>query len=127
MDGLSWCIRRIQKDPDATIKEIFNRHQDDGAATKFERRLDDFRNAITPVKAIYSAETEALIRSVLPGPVNSTKDQGQRPQQVSRVLVHNDYGLDFDEVVDRNPFFDSAKQRTIYDTTEADEYMLINL
>jgi len=41
--------------------------------------------------------------------------------------VHNDYGLIFDEVVDRNPFFDFDKQNAIYEETKSDEYMLINL
>lgn len=41
--------------------------------------------------------------------------------------VHNDYGLVFKEVVERNPFFDFEAQAAEYEETEADEYMLVNL
>lgn len=122
------------RDIDATLQEYIKRHED-GGEEKYERRLDDFRNADTPVKNIYAKETEELIRSILPratrimAPARGIrrKVSGGGLNKSPASLIHNDYGLKFDEVVDRNPFFDFAKQRLIYEETNSDEYMLVNL
>jgi len=121
------------RDLDASVSEYLSRHDDGG---RFERRLESFRNAGTPVKEIYAKEAEELIRSVLPRATTvmppaqgiRRKAVGGGLQKRPAAVVHNDYGLDFDEVVDRNPFFDFGKQRAIYEADgDAGEYMLVNL
>lgn len=121
------------RDLAATVEEYTSRTEDGGE--RYKRRLDEFRNADTPVKRIYARETEELIRSVLPqAKTIMPPAQGIRrkvkvedPNNAPVPNVHNDYGLNFDEVVNRNPFFDFDKQREIYKASDSEEYMLINL
>jgi len=123
---------RSDRDQSALIKEYNSRSNDGGAA--YSKRMDAFRNADTPVKNIYAEETKELVKSIIP----RAKEIMPPAKGIRRLvgggllnspakLVHNDYGLVFDEIVERNPFFDFDKQRTIYEETQSDEYMLINL
>jgi len=86
--------------------------------------MNDFRNGDTPVKRIYAKEAESIIKNV----VLSNRFEGNKkddddtvtvmppargirryitknPNKAPAKQVHNDYGLNFDDVVDRNPFF----------------------
>merc|ERR1711933_304307 len=115
------------RDLDATLRESTKRYEE-GGAEQYERRLDDFRNGDTPVKRIYAREAEELIQSVFPratrimAPARGIrrKVSGGGLTKSPAALVHNDYGLNFDEVVDRNPFFVFGKQKVIYDDTNSE-------
>ena len=120
-----------ERDVKGVLKDIGNRSIDGGAA--YRKRMDDFRNEDTPVKKIYAEEAKDMLKSIIP----RAKTIMPPAKGIRRVLtggllngpakqVHNDYGLIFDEVVERNPFFDFDKQREIYEETKADEYMLVN-
>ncbi len=119
-----------ERDVKGELKDINNRSIDGGAA--YRKRMDEFRNEDTPAKRIYAEEAKDM-RSILP----RAKTIMPPAKGIRRVMsggllngpakqVHNDYGLVFDEVVERNPFFDFDKQREIYEKSNADEYMLVN-
>lgn len=119
------------RDQQATLKEFGNRAQDGGAA--YNERMDNFRNADTPVKRIYAEEVKEMIQTIIPRAKQVMPPaKGIRRKIAGGIfngpakVVHNDYGLDFDEVTAQNPFFDFAKQKATYDETKADEFMLIN-
>ena len=120
------------RDQQATVKEYGNRAQDDGAA--YNKRMDDFRNADTPVKRIYAQEVKEIIQTVVPRAKEVMPPAKGIRRKVAgggffngpAKVVHNDYGVDFDEVTARNPLFDFAKQRATYDEMEANEFMLVN-
>lgn len=119
------------RDQSALLKEYNNRSQDDGAA--YNKRMDAFRNADTPVKKIYAEEVKELVKTIVPNvkaimpPAKGIRRKiGGGLFNAPAKVVHNDYSLDFDEVAERNPFFDFQKQRATYDETGADEFMLIN-
>jgi hypothetical protein len=119
------------RDQQATLKEYGNRAQDGGAA--YNKRMDTFRNADTPVKRIYAEEVKELIQTILPRVKTIMPPaQGIRRSVVGGIfngpakVVHNDYGVDFEEVTRRNPFFDFEKQKAKYDETKSNEFMLIN-
>lgn len=119
------------RDQAATLKEYNNRSKDSGAA--YKKRMDIFRNADTPVKNIYAEEVKELIKTIIPNvktimpPAKGIRRKiGGGLYNAPAKVVHNDYSLDFDEVAERNPFFDFDKQRATYDETGADEFMLIN-
>lgn len=120
-----------ERDVKGVLKDVNNRSVDGGAA--YRKRMDDFRNQDTPVKRIYAKEAEDMLKSILPrAKTIMPPAKGIRREIKGGLLngpakqVHNDYGLIFDEVVERNPFFDFDKQRETYEETKADEYMLIN-
>ena len=115
----------------AILKEFNTRDLDGGSA--YNKRIDAFRNAETPVKRIYAEEVKELLQSIVP----RAKTIMPPAKGIRRTIgggivrgavksVHNDYGLIFDEVVERNPYFDFDKQRKIYDEMNADEFMLVN-
>ncbi len=119
------------RDQQATVKEYGNRAQDGGAA--YNQRMDDFRNADTPVKNIYAEEVKEMIQTIVPRVKQIMPPAKGIRRKVAggffngpAKVVHNDYGVDFDEVTARNPLFDFAKQRATYDETEANEFMLVN-
>merc|ERR1712113_1229337 len=96
--------------------------------------MNEFRNGDTPAKRIYTKEAEELIRSILPRattvmpPARGIRRYITRnPNKAPARQVHNDYGLNFDDVVDRNPFFDFESQKAKYEETNSNEYMLVNL
>lgn len=119
------------RDQSALLKEYGNRTQDGGAA--YDKRMDIFRNADTPVKKIYAEEVKEMVRTIIPKvktvlpPAKGIRRKigGGLFNNPAKIL-HNDYGIVFDEVAERNPFFDFAKQRVTYDDSGADEFMLIN-
>lgn len=112
----------------------FNLRSEDGGAS-YNDMLDRFRNADTPVRRIYSEEIVELISAVLPRAKTimppsegiRRRIEGGGIHKSPAKLVHNDYGLVFDEVADRNPFFDFDKQKKIYEESGSDEYLLVNL
>lgn len=111
----------------------YNNRTVDGGAS-YGKVMDDFRNGDTAVKKVYAPEAADLIRSIVPrAKVILPPARGIRryltknPNKAPAKQVHNDYGLDFEDVVSRNPFFDFDEQRALYEETEADEYMLVNL
>lgn len=107
--------------------------KDDGQ--QYKQIMDDFRNGDTPVKSIYAKEVVDLITSiVIPRATNVMPPaRGIRRYITTNInkapakQLHNDYGLDFDDVVDRNPAFDFKSQKLQYEETKSNEYMLINL
>lgn len=120
------------RDQKSLLREYSSRSKDGGAA--YNKRMDDFRNEATPVKEIYAKEATELLKSILPraktimGPAKGIRRSlGAGLLNAPAKVLHNDYGLIFDEVAERNPFFDFDKQRAIYEESEADEYMLVNL
>merc|ERR1712232_1369260 len=93
------------RDQSALLKEYNNRTQDGGAA--YSKRMDAFRNADTPVKNIYAEETKELVKSIIP----RAKEIIPPAKGIRRLvgggllnspakLVHNDYGLVFEEIVE---------------------------
>lgn len=113
----------------------YNSRSSDGGA-EYNQRMHDFRNANTPVKQIYAEEAKELIQSILPRAktimppakgIRRSFDAGLLGGKAPAKTVHNDYGLEFDEIVERNPFFDFHHQKKLYEETMSDEYMLINL
>jgi hypothetical protein len=121
-----------ERDLSGVLKDYTSRSKDAGA--KYNQRMHDFRNADTPVKKIFAEETKELVKSILPRAKTIMPPAKGIWRFVNAGIanapaktVHNDYGLIFDEVVDRNPFFDFDKQRAIYEETKSNEYMLINL
>lgn len=122
------------RDQESLVQEFYSKDQDGGA--KYNKRMESFRNADTPVKEIYAEEAKKLIQSIIPratkimppakGILRTALPETGAYNRPAKV-VHNDYGLNFDEIVNRNPFFDFDKQKKIYDETNAKEYMLINL
>lgn len=120
------------RDQGSLLKEYNSRSEDDGAA--YSKRMEAFRNADTPVKKIYAEETKKLVKSIIPRAKEIMPPaKGIRRSLGSGLLnapakfVHNDYGLNFDEIVQRNPFFDFDKQKKLYEETKSNEYMLVNL
>jgi len=123
-DGWSESDRDIGK-----LLSSFN--SNDG---EYEKIMDDFRNGDTAVKSIYANEVVDLIRSIVPDVKTVMPPARGIRRYITNNLnkapakqVHNDYGLNFDEVVDRNPFFDFQSQRKKFEETDSDEYMLVNL
>jgi len=119
------------RDQSALLKEYNNRSRDGGEA--YNKRMDAFRNADTPVKNIYAEEVKELIKTIVPNvkaimpPSKGIRRRiGGGLYNAPAKVVHNDYSLDFDEVCEKNPFFDFQKQRATYDETGSDEFMLIN-
>jgi len=101
---------------------------------RYETIMDDFRNGSTAVKSIYANEVVELIRSIVPQAKAVMPPARGIRRHLTRNLnkapakqIHNDYGLNFDEVVDRNPFFDFESQRAKFEETGSDEYLLVNL
>jgi len=120
-----------ERDVKGELKDINKISVDGGAAHRM--RMDEFRNEDTPVKRIYAEEAKDMLKSILPrAKTIMPPAKGIRRDLSGGLLngpakqVHNDYGLVFDEVVERNPFFDFDKQRAIYEESKADEYMLVN-
>jgi len=103
--------------------------------------MNDFRNGDTPVKRIYANEAENIIKNVvltnhqtndndvtvMPPARGIRRYITKNPNKAPARQVHNDYGLNFDDVVDRNPFFDFESQKAKYEETNSNEYMLVNL
>jgi len=119
------------RDQAGLLKDIGVRAVDGGAA--WEERMDAFRNADTPAKRKYAPEAQKLIQQILPRvktilpPAKGIRRNVKAGlYNAPATIVHNDYGLIFDEVVE-NPFFDFGKQRAMYEKEQADEYMLVNL
>lgn len=120
------------RDQVALLNEFKNRDKDGGAA--YNKRMDNFRNEETPVKKIYAEEAKKLLKTVIPRATKIMPPAKGIRRRIDGGLVngpakqvHNDYGLIFDEVVDRNPYFDFPKQRAIYDESNSNEFMLINM
>jgi len=120
------------RDQLALVKEYKTRNKDDGAA--YKKRMDNFRNEETPVKQIYAEEAKILLKSIIPRATEIMPPAKGIRRRIDGGLVngpakqvHNDYGLVFDDVVERNPYFDFAKQRAIYEETQSNEFMLINM
>jgi hypothetical protein len=123
-----------ERDVAADLSAYNSRSSDGGAG--YHQRMYDFRNADTPVKSIYAKETKEIIESILPRVktvmppakgIRRSFDAGLLGGKAPAKTVHNDYGLVFDEIVERNPFFDFDKQKELYEQTMSEEYMLINL
>merc|ERR1712194_127770 len=103
--------------------------------TRYEEIMDDFRNGNTPVKQIYAKEVKELITKVvvpratevMPPARGIRRYITSNPNKGPAKQIHNDYGLDFDSVVEHNPAFDFEKQKQKYEDTQSGEYMLINL
>lgn len=130
MEASDW--EQSDRNINELLKAYSNRTEDGGAA--YQAIMNDFRNGDTPVKQIYAPETEALLRTILPRakkimpPARGIRRyMTSNPNKGPAKQVHNDYGLDFEAVVDRNPFFDFDKQKAQYEASQADEYMLVNL
>mmetsp|Transcript_6449 Transcript_6449/g.15956 ORF Transcript_6449/g.15956 Transcript_6449/m.15956 type:complete len:314 (+) Transcript_6449:473-1414(+) len=120
------------RDITSLLKEYTTRFQDDGA--RYKKQLYDFRNADTPVKQIYAEEAKKILESIIPRaktimpPAKGIRRRmGGGLTKGAVKVVHTDYGLIFDEVVDRNPYFDFETQREIYEETKSDEFMLVNM
>merc|ERR1712241_431405 len=126
MDADGWS------ESDRDIGKLLNSfNSNDG---EYEKIMDDFRNGDTAVKSIYANEVVDLIRSIIPDvktvmpPARGIRRYiTKNPNKAPAKQVHNDYGLNFDDVVDRNPFFDFQSQRAKYEETKSNEYMLVNL
>lgn len=123
-----------ERDISGILSDYNARSNDDGVA--YNQRMYDFRNGDTPVKNIYAEETKELVKSILPRAktimppakgIRRSVDAGLLGFKAPAKTVHNDYGLVFDEIVERNPFFDFQQQRELYEESMSDEYMLINL
>jgi len=119
---------------DRDLKEILKATAAGIDSDDYKRVIDDWRDADTPAKRIYAKEVEGLIKSVLP---NATKVMApakgiRRYPTVLNVnkgpakVLHNDYGLNFEDVVNRTTFIDFRPHRAMYDESVANEYMLVN-
>jgi len=101
---------------------------------EYKQVMEDFRSADTPAKHIYAKEVEGLIRSVIPSakeviaPAKGIRRYPTRfnANRAPAKTVHNDYGINFDEVVNRTTFIDFHPHRAKYEETGANEYMLVN-
>lgn len=120
------------EESDRDVNEIFSTINNE---TRYQEVMDDFRNGNTPVKQIYAKEVQELIKTVV---VPRATDIMPPARGIRRYIsmnlnkapakqIHNDYGLDFDDIVENNPAFDFKKQRQKFEETNSNEYMLINL
>uniref|UniRef100_A0A7S1BY75 Uncharacterized protein n=2 Tax=Corethron hystrix TaxID=216773 RepID=A0A7S1BY75_9STRA len=130
MEASDW--EASDRDVNKLLKAYNNRTVDGGKA--YQAIMHDFRNGDTPVKKKYAGSVESLLRSLIPRAKKIMPPaRGIRrfptlnPNKGPAKQVHNDYGLVFKEVIERNPFFDFEAQAAEYEETEADEYMLVNL
>jgi len=113
------------------------KNENDSDTESYEMIMDDFRNVNTPVHRVYAEEVKELLKSTIVPDAKKIMPPARgirwyithNPNKGPAKQVHNDYGLNFDEIVDRNPFFDFDKQRAQYEqmSPNAKEYMLINL
>jgi len=130
MEASDW--EESDRDVNKLLKAYNNRTADGGKA--YRQIIHDFRHGDTPVREKYAGSVESLLRSVLPRAKKIMPPaRGIRrfptinPNKGPAQQVHNDYGLVFEDVVNRNPFFDFDAQYAEYEEAEAEEYMLVNL
>lgn len=121
---------------DRDINEALSAVGADDGGIRRAAVMRDFREGDTPARRIYREEVKGLLTNalfadedaeVMPPARGIRRYITRNPNKMPAKQIHNDYGLDFDDVVDRNPFFDFEAQRGLYDSTNATEYMLVNL
>jgi hypothetical protein len=135
MNGTGWIEsdREINKLLSAYNKIDLERNESSGM--EYDEIMNDFRHADTAVKNVYGKEVVDLVQTmvvpnakrVMPPARGIRRYITMNPNKGPAKRVHNDYGLEFDEIVDRNPFFDFKDQRKLYEEDGIKEYMLINL
>lgn len=119
---------------DRDLKEVLKATAAGVDSAEYKKVIDDWRDADTPGKRIYAKEVEGLVKSVLPQArtvMAPAKGIRRYPTvfNINRApakALHNDYGLNFEEVVNKTTFIDFRPQKKLYEETGAKEYMLVN-